>query len=73
MPESLRYTRDGGHTLTAEKVDGRYNIAVTGGAQLTDRELGAIAGFIGNDPDGAATLAALGLGPQPDDGSEHVG
>lgn len=59
MAKPLKIKRDKGNTLTVRKADRRYDVAVTGGGNLTPDELQKVADYIGDDPDGQRTLEKL--------------
>lgn len=59
MTDLLRIKRAKGHTLTVSKTTDRYDMRVSGGPNITADELAQIEAYIGDDPDGAATLEKL--------------
>lgn len=59
MTEPLKIKRDKGYYLTVRKVDNRFDVAVTGGGNITPAELQKVSFYIGNDPDGQRTLEKL--------------
>jgi hypothetical protein len=59
MSEVLKIKRPNGAYLTVKKAGARYDVAVTGGGNITPGELAAVEAYIGNDPDGQATLEKL--------------
>jgi len=61
MTDPLRIKRANtkGHTLTVSKTGERYDVRISGGPNITAEELSQIEAYIGDDPDGAATLEKL--------------
>lgn len=58
-PLHIKRANAKGHTLTVSKTGDRYDVRVSGGPNITAGELAQIEAFIGEDPDGSATLEKL--------------
>lgn len=55
----LTIKRPKGNSLSVSKAEGRFDVRVTGGDNITAQEVDQIAAFIGDDPDGTALVEKL--------------